>query len=137
MLQQESMVASASATPRFGVWDPCEDPGLQPNDWTSFHGLKGETSIQKFLCLKGRDHPFRLDGTEDCLEDLVKFFLSEPLKPAACPLLRQQVSGIRVLGRRVFHQVLFADSTVKGLRRSNSILNEASRIFALVYSGSQ
>ena len=26
-------VASASTTPRFGVWDPCENPGLQPNDW--------------------------------------------------------------------------------------------------------
>ena len=26
-------VASASTTRRFGVWDPCENPGLQPNDW--------------------------------------------------------------------------------------------------------
>ena len=26
-------VASASTTPRFGVWDPCENPGLQPDDW--------------------------------------------------------------------------------------------------------
>ena len=26
-------VASASSTPRFGVRDPCENPGLQPNDW--------------------------------------------------------------------------------------------------------
>ena len=25
-------VASASATRRFWVWDPCENPGLQPND---------------------------------------------------------------------------------------------------------
>ena len=29
---QLGRVASASTTPRFGVWDPCENPGLQPND---------------------------------------------------------------------------------------------------------
>ena len=28
-------VALASATPRIGVWDPCENPGIQPNDWNS------------------------------------------------------------------------------------------------------
>ena len=28
-----SRVASASSTPRFGVWHPCENPGLQPNGW--------------------------------------------------------------------------------------------------------
>ena len=34
-------VATASATPRFGRWDPCENPGLQPNSWNSYHGLNG------------------------------------------------------------------------------------------------
>ena len=31
----KSRVASASTTPRFGVRDPCENPGLQPNDWNT------------------------------------------------------------------------------------------------------
>ena len=29
-------VASALTTPRFGVWDPCENPRLQLDDWASF-----------------------------------------------------------------------------------------------------
>ena len=34
-------VASASTTPRFGVWDPCENPGLQPNDWNkTLHAVR-------------------------------------------------------------------------------------------------
>ena len=34
-------VASASSTPRFGVRDPCENPGLQPNDWnTTLHAVR-------------------------------------------------------------------------------------------------
>ena len=34
-------VESASTTPRFGVWDPCENPGLQPNDWNkSLHTFR-------------------------------------------------------------------------------------------------
>ena len=30
---QKGRVASASTTPRFWVWDPSENPRLQPNDW--------------------------------------------------------------------------------------------------------
>ena len=33
---QRGRVASASTTPRFGVWDPCENPGLQPSGWNPF-----------------------------------------------------------------------------------------------------
>ena len=27
----------------FGVWDPCENPGLQPSDWKPCHGLSGKS----------------------------------------------------------------------------------------------
>ena len=29
----------AGIDPWFGAWDPCENPGLQSNDWNLYHGL--------------------------------------------------------------------------------------------------
>ena len=46
-IDKKSRVASASTMPRFGVWDPCENPGLHHNDRNVYHGPKGKADERK------------------------------------------------------------------------------------------
>ena len=39
-------VASASTTPRFGVWDPCENPGRRPNNRAQCH-----STLRRIACV--------------------------------------------------------------------------------------
>ena len=100
---KESRVASASATPRFGLWDPCESAGSNP--MTGTH--RGKAPV-----LTGRAFHFasisQASPSPHAIGSAVRYrrawktagttsskfwFPKPPVIPATCPILRQQVAG--------------------------------------------